>query len=260
MQCCRKPWNVSYNSQEAITALKTGWHTALHDYHAPMRAFITNSFSLVLLAAVLLLGACTSLPELPITAESHEAWASRQVQLAEIDSWKIHARAAIFVDREVHQVGINWQREQEQFAFVIEAPFGQGVFRVETNPSLGDQASTRLTMPDGNVYFDDSAESLLKRLLGWSIPVRRLEWWIRGLPQPLADYSFELRYDGRLKSLQQDGWSVNYLKYFEFDSSAGGLPKKMYLKHQNLALKIVIDRWYPLETQVEPATLFPEFD
>jgi len=227
-------------------------------YLAPIRALIINPFSL--LATVLLLGACSSLPELPITAESREAWARHQVQLAQIDSWEIHARSAIFVDQQVHQVGINWQREQDQFAFVIEAPFGQGIFRVESNPRFGDLASTRLTMPDGQVYFDDSAESLIHRVLGWSIPVSKMEWWIKGLPKPPADYSFELRHDGRLKSLQQDDWTVNYLEYFDPDSSAGGLPKKMYLKHQKLALKIVIERWYPLEAQAEPVVLFPEFD
>ena len=223
-----------------------------------MRALIINPPSL--LATLLLLGACSSLPEHPVTTESHEAWARHQAQWAQIDSWEIHARSAIFVDQEVHQVGINWQREQDQFAFVIEAPFGQGVFRIESFSALGNLASTRLTMPDGQEYFDDSAELLLNKVLGWSIPISRLEWWIKGLPQPPADYSYELRYDGRLKSLQQDDWTVNYLDYFDPDSSAGGLPKKMYLKHQKLALKIVIERWYSIDTQVEPAGLFPEFN
>jgi outer membrane lipoprotein LolB len=97
-------------------------------------------------------------------------------------------------------------------------------------------------------------------VLGWSIPVSGLEWWIKGLPLGTADYSFDLRGDGRLKSLLQNDWKINYLDYFDRQSPAQGLPRKMYLKHQDLALKIVIERWHQYETPVDIPVLFPEFD
>jgi outer membrane lipoprotein LolB len=249
--------------------------TVRHDYYAPIRMVTAKLFSLdcsiqavklfscyslVFFGVLFLLGACSSLPDTPVTEESHNAWARYQAELAEIDSWEMHARSAIFVNQEVYQVGINWQRQQDRFTLLIEAPFGQGVFRVESYPAGGNSEPVMLTMPDGRKYLDDSAENLLDRVFGWSIPVSGLEWWIKGLPQGVADYSFDLRGDGRLKSLLQNGWKVNYLEYFGVQSAAQGLPKKMYLKHQDLAMKIVIERWHQYESQFEAPVLFPEFD
>jgi len=249
--------------------------TVRHDYYAPMCAFTKKQFyagypprlaklgfyrALVFLWVLLLLGACSSLPDTPVTEESYNAWARYQAQLAEFDSWEIHARSVIFVNEEVYQAGINWQREQDRFVLVLEAPLGQGVFRVESYPANGSSALVMLTLPDGQKYFNESAEALLLEVLGWSIPVSNLEWWIKGLPMASADYSFDLRGDGRLKSLLQNDWKVNYLEYFDRQSPEQGLPRKMYLKHRDLALKIVIERWYQYESPVDPPVLFPEFD
>jgi len=249
--------------------------TVRHDYYAPMQIVTAKSptldcsilavklsscYSLVIFGALFLLGACSSLPSTPVTEDSYNAWARYQVELAEFDSWEMHARSAIFVNEEVYQVGINWQRQQDRFTLVIEAPFGQGVFRVESYSAGENSESVMLTMPDGEKYLDDSAEDLLDRVFGWSIPVSGLESWIKGLPQGVAEYSFDLRGDGRLQSLLQNDWKVNYLEYFGVKSAAEGLPKKMYLKHQDLAMKIVIERWHQEVLQPDAPLLFPEFD
>lgn len=204
--------------------------------------------------------ACSSISDLPVTDQSYQDWARYRVQLSKINSWEIHARAAIFVEQEVYQVGISWKREINVFVIVIEAPFGQGVFRVESNLQDFGQPPIKLSMPDGEVYFDDSAEALLVRALGWSIPVSGLKSWIKGLPLPNTGYSFDLQADGRLKSLRQNDWLINYLEYFPRDTEEQGLPRKMYLKHSNLALKIVIERWHPFKAEVNSPVLFPSFD
>ena len=206
------------------------------------------------------LTACSSLPELPVTDESYQNWARYQEQWHKINSWEIHARAVIFVGREVYQVGINWQRANDQFVIVIEAPFGPGVFRLENNLKADGLPAIKLSMPDGQVLYDESAEALLLRVLGWSFPVSGLKSWIKGLPLVGIDYSFKLQADGRLKSLQQEDWEINYQDYFANDSEERGLPRKMQLKHQMLALKIVIERWRQIETPANAPGLFPEFE
>lgn len=219
-----------------------------------------RSYPLTLSVVVLLLAACSRIPDIPVTDASYRDWASRQLTLKNVESWEIEARTVIFVKEEVYQVGINWVREGDRFVIMIRAPFGQGVFRVESD-STGDQnVAIKLSMPDGQLYYGRSAESLLSQLFGWSIPLDGLKTWIKGLPRLSETYTYDLYGDGRLKSLQQEGWVINYLDYFEDDGTGLGLPKKMYLKHSNLALKIVIDRWNPLEAQVEWSEIFPEFN
>ena len=216
--------------------------------------------SVALLWIVMSLVACSSLPDLPVTDESYAIWAEHQKQLSKLNSWQIHARAAISAEAEVYQIGINWQREIDRFVIVIEAPFGQGVFRIESNPQVNGQPPVILSLPDGQVYFGDSVEALLVRVFGWSIPVSGLKSWIKGLPLPDTDYSFDLLGDGRLKTLRQDKWLINYLDYFAPDTATSSLPRKIYLKHADLALKIVIERWQQFEAETKSPTLFPDFN
>ena len=187
-------------------------------------------------------------------------WASEQQSAAQFDTWDIHARAVIKLKGELYHIGIGWQRAPESFKMLLEAPFGQGVFRVESNQPAEGKQSMKLSLPDGQVFFDESAEALLTEVFGWSIPVSGLKSWIKGLPLLDTDYNFDLRADGRLKSLRQDGWLINYLEYFAGDTSPQGLPRKMYLKHANLAMKIVIDRWRQIESEVNSPVVFPDFD
>ena len=179
--------------------------------------------------------------------------------MSKLNSWEIHARAVIFVEQDVYQVGINWQRENDHFVIIIEAPFGRGVFRIESNIRANGQPPVKLSLPDGQVFFDNSAEDLLIRVFGWSIPVSGLKWWVKGLPLSDTDYSFDLWSDGRLKSLRQDDWVIRYLGYFDGDTATRGLPRKIHLKHEDLALKIVIERWQQFESEINPSLLFPDF-
>ena len=232
----------------------------------PMR--LLNSRWLIFVL-VMFIGACSQTPELQVTQESEQNWDLRQQQLAAIDEWEIHARAAILlkvtningeVDDEVYPVGINWSRQQEHFSMVIEAPFGQGVFRIESNVSTDKNKQFKLTLADGKYRLGVTPEALLVDQLGWSIPVSGLKSWIKGLPQPDVESSYEIYGSGRLKSLRQNGWLINYLAYFSEEKQAQRLPKRMYLKHDNLGIKIVIERWEKLEASVEAESIFPSFD
>jgi outer membrane lipoprotein LolB len=223
----------------------------------PGRQYLLRIVSSLLIMS---LAACSSLPELPVTDESYQNWAAYQEQLHDIKSWEIHARSVIFVDKEVYQVGISWQRDIDQFVIVIEAPFGPGVFRLETNLQADGLPPIQLSMPDGRVLYDESSEALLLQELGWAIPLKGLRSWVKGLPLPGTEHSFELRASGRLKSLRQQGWEISYLDYFDEDTAAQGLPRKMYLEHQNLALKIVIERWRQFESPVSSPLIFPDFN
>ncbi len=115
-------------------------------------------------------------------------------------------------------------------------------------------------LPDGKVVYGLDAETTLKSVIGWSIPVNGLEFWIKGLPQKPGGFNRELNGDGRLISLSQNGWRIDFLDYFDFDDPAQGLPRKLYLKHEKLALKIVIERWQKPKSTSSDSELFPKFN
>jgi outer membrane lipoprotein LolB len=221
---------------------------------------------LLTIGLLLLVSACSNLPVVPVTKKSEQNWQLHQQQLAQIDHWEIHARAAILVNTanldgdKVYPVGISWSRQQAQFSMIIEAPFGQGVIRIKSNPSTDTDKRFKLTLADGKYRLGPTPEALLTELLGWAIPVSGLKSWVKGSPQPETDYTYELYGEGRLKSMRQDGWLINYLAYFPSEEQTLPLPKRIYLKHKNLGIKIVIERWAQLEAQVEPESIFPNFD
>ena len=117
----------------------------------------------------------------------------------------------------------------------------------------------KLSLSDGRVVYAEDAESALLDAVGFAIPLKGLDSWIRGLPMKTMPFSSELRDDGRLKALSQNGWQINYLGYFDRADEAKGLPAKMYLKHDKLALKIVIEHWQKPLIEVGNHELFPDF-
>lgn len=211
-----------------------------------------------MLALVLAISACGSIEKKPLSAQSHSDWAQYQLEAGRISQWDIRGRAAIFVDDEVHNVGLSWQRNEDDFVITLEGPFGQGGVRIESNRHT--DPPIKLSLPDGQIVYGLDAESTMQRVAGWSIPIDGLVFWIKGLPQKSTSFSQQLNGDGRLLSLSQNGWRINFLDYFDFDGQAKGLPRKLYLKHERLALKIVIERWQQPESMSSDSELFPAFN
>ena len=204
-----------------------------------------------------LLQACSTAPSVPLADLSGQNWRQYQLEAGRINSWNLHGRAAIFVDDDVHNIGLRWRRNGEEFVIVLEAPFGQGVVRLES--SRETSYPIKLSLSDGRMVYAEDAESALLDAIGIAIPVSGLVLWIRGLPMKTMPFSHEINGDGRLKSLSQNDWHIIYLDYFDQADAARGLPRKMYLKHDRLALKIVIEHWQKPLTEVGNNELFPSF-
>jgi outer membrane lipoprotein LolB len=204
-----------------------------------------------------LLQACSTAPKVTQPGSTAQKWVQYQLEAGRINSWHLQGRAAVFVDDEVHNIGIRWRRNVEEFVIVLEAPFGQGVVRLESSRETA--YPVKLSLSDGRVVYAEDAESALLDAVGFAIPLKGLDSWIRGLPMKTMPFSRELRDDGRLKALSQNNWQINYLDYFDPADEAKGLPEKMYLKHDKLALKIVIEHWQKPLIEVGNHELFPDF-
>lgn len=167
----------------------------------------------------------------------------------------MRARAVLRLEGEVYNISLNWQRGPAHFSLLLEAPFGQGVFRI----AGAADGSYRLRLPDGQVFVNSTPEALLEEVIGWSLPIDGLEYWIRGMPHPGADYSRRIDAQGRGRSISQDRWDISYLDYFE-DRPEPQLPRRIRLERDELSLKLVIERWQAPAVEQAPSDLFPEFD
>jgi outer membrane lipoprotein LolB len=212
--------------------------------------------NILLSLLVAIVSACASLPSKPVTEESHQLWQQRQQQLKSLTNWAIRGRVALFVDDKVYNLGMAWTRKDQHHIINLEAALGQGMIRLEKTPGHAE-----MTTSEGETYYGHNAQQLLTRTTQLTLPVEGLETWIKGLGHENSPNLPDIDADGRAISLSQDGWKINYFDY-ELTTLKPDLqlelPHKLYLKRENLALKIVIDQWV-IDPVTETSPLFSDF-
>ncbi len=197
---------------------------------------------------------CSQLGGVSDRRQAQELWQQQQRALSAVDSWDMRARAAVKLKGEVYNIGIHWQREAGGFKMLLEAPFGQGVFRIVSSSA----DVYRLQLPDGQVFVNSTAEAVLEDVIGWSLPVSGLEYWIRGLPRPGIRFAHRADMDGHTLFIKQDRWSIDYLDYFSQQQPP--LPRRMRLVSDTVTLKLIIEHWQSVKLEQNPSDLFPEFN
>jgi len=207
------------------------------------------------LCLLLALSACATLPEpQPVNAHSHELWRQQVSRLKPLDQWSIRGRVAVYVEEDVYNLGMSWQRRGMNSTLKLEASLGQGLIKLEKNEN-----SVQLTTAEGESVHGHNAQQVLHETTGLLIPVEGLETWIKGIPHEQTDFRHGIDGDGNTRTLQQDGWHINYLDFTLANPQFAEqltLPRRLYMKHGKLALKIVIDQWQnkPQQNQTD---LFP---
>lgn len=156
---------------------------------------------------------------------------------------------------EAYNIGLRWQRDPQRFVLLLEAPFGQGVFRIDAYGSGG----YRLRLPDGQEYRNRTPEALLDEVIGWSLPVSGMQYWIRGLPRPGADYRIQLDEFGSAIRIRQDRWEIEITDYFDAGLEPR-LPRRINLARDDLNIRLVIERWQQSEAERPSPDLFPDFN
>ena len=212
-----------------------------------------TTFLAVVLVAV---SACSRYGDLADDSLRQNLWAEQQAVAAQVTQWNLYARASLRNKGEFYSVGIRWQRLGDgRFTMLLDAPFGQGVLRID---ALGPE-EFHLRLPDGQLFVNSTVEALMVDVVGWSLPISGLDYWIRGLPYPGDDYRHRLDSTGRAKSIRQAGWDIAYLDYFAKVGDPS-LPRRLKLTNNEVTLKLVIERWQQASGDASDADIFPSFD
>ncbi len=201
-----------------------------------------------LLALAALAAGCATTPALPPVANPVAAWQARQVELQPVTAWTIQGRLAMHTDNKGWQASVYWVRDGDNQRIDLTGPLGRGHLRL-----LQDSHGAELRDADQKTWRADNAEQLLYRATGWRLPLAGLNYWVLGLPAPDSVGHQELDAQGRLKTLVQSGWDIQFLEYTRYGTL--DLPSKLFIKRLDggtdgdqakdnaLEVRLIIERW-----------------
>lgn len=160
------------------------------------------------------------------------ACAHVELQAPKTAEFELLGRIAARSGRDAFTGNVAWRHARAGDEMLISTPTGQGVARIVRE---GD--AVQLTTADEHEYHAPDAESLTERVLGFRLPLEGLADWVQGHASPDAPARIEKSPDGRLRVLEQRGWTVDYQRY------DGERPSLLRLAYQGVELRLAITEW-----------------
>ena len=199
----------------------------------------------------LLLAACAtrapqaSLPPPLSGAEAiraaEQAQAQRAAWLNGHRQWSFEGRVAINNAGKGGNGRIEWEQDGPGYVVSLSAPVTRQSWRL-----IGDTHSEagRLEGLEGGTREGEDAEALLLEATGWDIPVNALAHWVQGLPAeglPAENQSFSA--ESRLQTLEQSGWRIDYIEWFEAEGQRPQLPRRIEARRDRATVRLIVDQW-----------------
>jgi len=154
--------------------------------------------------------------------------------------WTLDGRIAISNGRDSGSGRLHWQQDAEFYVIDLRAPISGESWRLS-----GDGAHAVLEGLRAEPIIGVSAEALLRRELGWELPVGALQFWLTGRPQQ-ASARWRPEASGLPQQLQEQGWQIEYRDWFR--DLTPPLPKRIVARNGKFQLRLAISRW-----QTDPA-------
>ena len=191
----------------------------------------------ITLAAVVLvlLAGCTQAVRTRGNPALLAAQTAREQALANADHWTVQGRLSVSDGHEGGSGSLHWSQNGDHYEFVLRGPALSGAnFRLS-----GDAHGALLEGLKGGPLRGPDAEALMRKALGWEVPLRDLRAWVLGLRADSgpAELSFG---DNQLPSLLlQDGWSVDYRAWDTTQQPP--LPSKVYASRPPYKVRLSIE-------------------
>src|SRR5262249_19181140 len=142
-------------------------------------------------------------------------------------------RIAAHYAKDAFTGNVQWRHAAGGDERLITTPIGQRAARIGRR---GD--ARELTTADGQNYRAPDAESLTERTLGFRLPLEGLADWVQGRATPGVPAREQKASDGKLVTLDQRGWRVEYQAHGDDNR-----PSLMRLTYEGIELRLAITQW-----------------
>jgi outer membrane lipoprotein LolB len=148
----------------------------------------------------------------------------------------MEGRVAVRRGEDGWQASLVWLQEGGRARIELFDPVGRRVARLEVTP-----AQVVLTAR-GREHRARSPEALMQAVLGWSLPVSGMRWWLLGIPEPdgpVADLELDAR--GRALRFVQSGWALTFKQYDRWDGE--WLPARAEFSQAPVRVRLLVTGW-----------------
>ncbi|HWU77841.1 MAG TPA: lipoprotein insertase outer membrane protein LolB [Rhodanobacter sp.] len=193
---------------------------------------------LLAVALPLLLAACVPAVRMKGDASLLNAQRAREQALAEADHWTLQGRLGVSDGHTGGSGSFSWTQNGDHYEFVLRGPAISGMdFRLSGSP----RGALLEGLREGPLRGPD-AEALMRKALGWEVPLHDLRAWVLGLRAKGAPAELSFGADRLPSLLRQDGWTVDYR---DWDSSRQPpLPTKLYAERAPYKVRLSIESWH----------------
>lgn len=185
----------------------------------------------------------------PIAAAAAlSAQQAREAALHADPDWSLAGRVALSNGRQGGSGRLDWQQDGARYAVSLSAPVTRQSWRLR-----GDPGGAVLEGLEGGPRHGADPGRLLQESTGWEIPVAALPDWLRGVRAPAqGPAALAFGDDGRLASIEQGGWRIDYADWRLPEPAADplaptasrvALPHRIEATRGQARVRLVVDAW-----------------
>ncbi|QHG86222.1 lipoprotein insertase outer membrane protein LolB [Xanthomonas sp. NCPPB 1638] len=176
-----------------------------------------------------------------VSDTARTAEAARQAWLQAHPQWSFQGRVAISKGRDGGSGRIDWQQDGPRYRVQLSAPVTRQSWVLTGDSATG---AGRIEGLDGGPRSGPDAEQVLLEATGWTIPVNQMPDWVLALR--IADASaqrVDLDAAGRPRTVQQDGWTIDFLAWAPAGDGQPELPQRIEAYNGSAKVRLLVDQW-----------------
>lgn len=156
--------------------------------------------------------------------------------------WSFDGRAAISRGDKGGSGRVDWLQHGTGYQIQLSAPVTRQSWTLSGDSRDG---GGRLDGLEGGPRAGADAEQLLLEAVGWDIPVNLLPAWVRGLvaEDAAVPERVDRDADGRLRTLVQMGWTIDFLDWYPPVDGKPALPRRIDARNGDAKVRLLLDNW-----------------